>query len=144
MTGLDASGLANRTTEGGCDGRRGRSSCCYFFFSSRRRHTRCSRDWSSDVCSSDLQFSLAPSLLLSLCFSLRLGFGGSRLFLCLDTCLVLTLCRERACVLRELYGLPGIRHDVFLVRLCTEGVLGHLQARRSLSKDLRCIFICAA
>src|SRR5256884_3478566 len=26
----------------------------YFFFSSRRRHTRCSRDWSSDVCSSDL------------------------------------------------------------------------------------------
>src|SRR5690606_40654185 len=27
-----------------------------FFFSSRRRHTRFSRDWSSDVCSSDLQF----------------------------------------------------------------------------------------
>src|SRR5205809_7184335 len=31
-----------------------------FFFSSRRRHTRCSRDWSSDVCSSDLgRFSTA-------------------------------------------------------------------------------------
>src|SRR2546422_2048725 len=30
-----------------------------FFFSSRRRHTRCSRDWSSDVCSSDLIRSLA-------------------------------------------------------------------------------------
>src|SRR2546429_3969084 len=28
--------------------------CFFFFFSSRRRHTRCSRDWSSDVCSSDL------------------------------------------------------------------------------------------
>src|SRR6266498_5203739 len=27
---------------------------CCFFFSSRRRHTRCGRDWSSDVCSSDL------------------------------------------------------------------------------------------
>src|SRR2546422_3288029 len=26
----------------------------FFFFSSRRRHTRCSRDWSSDVCSSDV------------------------------------------------------------------------------------------
>src|SRR5436305_6779874 len=26
----------------------------YFFFSSRRRHTICGRDWSSDVCSSDL------------------------------------------------------------------------------------------
>src|SRR2546422_2860659 len=30
----------------------------FFFFSSRRRHTRCSRDWSSDVCSSDLAGSL--------------------------------------------------------------------------------------
>src|SRR5690606_35860877 len=29
---------------------------CIFFFSSRRRHTRFSRDWSSDVCSSDLRF----------------------------------------------------------------------------------------
>src|SRR5207245_5996690 len=30
-----------------------------FFFSSRRRHTRCYRDWSSDVCSSDLSMSPA-------------------------------------------------------------------------------------
>src|SRR5258707_13213399 len=32
--------------------------CClhyFFFFSSRRRHTRYWRDWSSDVCSSDLE-----------------------------------------------------------------------------------------
>src|SRR6266576_4152949 len=27
---------------------------CFFFFSSRRRHTSSLRDWSSDVCSSDL------------------------------------------------------------------------------------------
>src|SRR3989442_10623161 len=27
----------------------------FFFFSSRRRHSRCGRDWSSDVCSSDLE-----------------------------------------------------------------------------------------
>src|SRR5690349_24281535 len=27
----------------------------FFFFSSRRRHTRSLRDWSSDVCSSDLR-----------------------------------------------------------------------------------------
>src|SRR3712207_7106936 len=33
---------------------------CYFFFSSRRRHTRYWRDWSSDVCSSDLRFPIAP------------------------------------------------------------------------------------
>src|SRR6266700_5815522 len=42
----------------------------FFFFSSRRRHTRFSRDWSSDVCSSDLPHGmisndaiLAPSSL---------------------------------------------------------------------------------
>src|SRR3712207_9583497 len=28
--------------------------CLFFFFSSRRRHTRYWRDWSSDVCSSEL------------------------------------------------------------------------------------------
>src|SRR5690606_40643611 len=32
----------------------GSGSAALFFFSSRRRHTRFSRDWSSDVCSSDL------------------------------------------------------------------------------------------
>src|SRR4030042_4489855 len=32
----------------------------FFFFSSRRRHTRCSRDWSSDVCSSDLSHDYTP------------------------------------------------------------------------------------
>src|SRR5699024_11392748 len=31
-----------------------------FFFSSRRRHTRSKRDWSSDVCSSDLYRNLQP------------------------------------------------------------------------------------
>src|SRR6266542_6786556 len=44
---------------------------CFFCFSSRRRHTRCYRDWSSDVCSSDLStgrlsldgmMPLAPSM----------------------------------------------------------------------------------
>src|SRR6266498_1391278 len=46
-------------------------SCVWFvfFFSSRRRHTRCGRDWSSDVCSSDLEVrvattSLTPALLV--------------------------------------------------------------------------------
>src|SRR5690606_39863678 len=29
-----------------------------FYFSRRRRHTRFSRDWSSDVCSSDLQYTV--------------------------------------------------------------------------------------
>src|ERR1035441_10996780 len=33
----------------------------YFFFSSRRRHTRCLSDWSSDVCSSDLNKEAAKA-----------------------------------------------------------------------------------
>src|SRR5690606_39461996 len=36
-----------------------------FFFSSRRRHTIFSRDWSSDVCSSDLGKGQVPAMLLS-------------------------------------------------------------------------------
>src|SRR5215813_12091056 len=38
----------------------------FFFFSSRRRHTRCGRDWSSDVCSSDLDHGYALSELWGL------------------------------------------------------------------------------
>src|SRR5699024_11704135 len=47
----------------------------YFFFSSRRRHTRSKRDWSSDVCSSDLdQVSLQFPFDLAVVF-LRLVLG---------------------------------------------------------------------
>src|SRR6266542_5757417 len=46
-----------------------------FFLSSRRRHTRCYRDWSSDVCSSDLAGRVERDFL-----GVRLGergpFGG--------------------------------------------------------------------
>src|SRR5690554_2200459 len=47
----------------------------FFFFSSRRRHTRCGRDWSSDVCSSDL-----ASLAMALVFLPVMGgvSGGKR------------------------------------------------------------------
>src|SRR3712207_4045298 len=40
----------------------------FFFFSSRRRHTRYWRDWSSDVCSSDL---IAITMLMSIIFLAR-------------------------------------------------------------------------
>src|SRR5438445_3680603 len=43
---------------------------CFFFFSSRRRHTRYWRDWSSDVCSSDLRRGRGLFLERS-CFPLR-------------------------------------------------------------------------
>src|SRR5204863_5721907 len=35
----------------------------FFFFSSRRRHTRSLRDWSSDVCSSDLKYDIGEEQL---------------------------------------------------------------------------------
>src|SRR5699024_11934865 len=38
--------------------RPGRSLSAFFFYSSRRRHTRSKRDWSSDVCSSDLELAI--------------------------------------------------------------------------------------
>src|SRR5437660_8696713 len=40
--------------EGGMPDSQLPSGSLFFFFSSRRRHTRWPRDWSSDVCSSDL------------------------------------------------------------------------------------------
>src|SRR5699024_7299973 len=41
-----------------------------FFFSSRRRHTRSKRDWSSDVCSSDLSLKEVPA-------GTSVGYGGN-------------------------------------------------------------------
>src|SRR5207302_10092625 len=49
----------------------------FFFFSSRRRHTRFSRDWSSDVCSSDLTPSTCAALGKN-CGTVPDGCGGVR------------------------------------------------------------------
>src|SRR3989442_463708 len=54
------------------------------FFASRRRHTRCGRDWSSDVCSSDLILPISICHLQRICssdaswnrFMNRCGFDG--------------------------------------------------------------------
>src|SRR5690606_40889231 len=61
------------------------------FFSSRRRHTRFSRDWSSDVCSSDLAFEFDPRTrvvfgfrTLSRLGELASGLGGTRVLLVTD------------------------------------------------------------
>src|SRR5207249_7184152 len=47
-------------------------SCFFFFFSSRRRHTRSKRDWSSDVCSSDLML-VVIAMLIAMAIALPLG-----------------------------------------------------------------------
>src|SRR5690606_39886960 len=51
------------------------STASVFFFSSRRRHTSFSRDWSSDVCSSDL---FTPNIDV---------FIGIRVFMALGGCI---------------------------------------------------------
>src|SRR5690606_25532342 len=50
-----------------------------FFFSSRRRHTRFSRDWSSDVCSSDLWFSIikVAAIIAMIIFGIYLLLSGT-------------------------------------------------------------------
>src|SRR3712207_326974 len=47
--------------------------CRFFFFSSRRRHTRYWRDWSSDVCSSDLELDQAIIAYIKKEYSLMIG-----------------------------------------------------------------------
>src|SRR5215471_3647613 len=54
----------------------------FFFFSSRRRHTRSLRDWSSDVCSSDLDlengFADAPAgVAETMRMSIEVGLAGA-------------------------------------------------------------------
>src|SRR5438105_7426898 len=48
----------------------------FFFFSSRRRHTRSTREWSSDVCSSDLGAGLEIAIVMQIFFDLRPGPSG--------------------------------------------------------------------
>src|SRR3989449_9738800 len=71
----------------------------FFFFSSRRRHTRCSRDWSSDVCSSDLYCRTRGGLLAPL---LGVPFRRSP---------GEVAARERAVAVLEMMGLAARAHQ---------------------------------
>src|SRR5699024_11789724 len=50
------------------------------FFSSRRLHTRSKRDWSSDVCSSDLYLTISYGVFPWISIALALSFGLYGLF----------------------------------------------------------------
>src|SRR5690606_40095698 len=49
-----------------------------FFFSSRRRHTSFSRDWSSDVCSSDLSGNALDNLMIGGSYDDTMDGGAGR------------------------------------------------------------------
>src|SRR3989449_2182161 len=68
---------------------------CFFFFSSRRRHTRCSRDWSSDVCSSDLWPQFRSPLIWDV-FAVSTYFTVSLLFWFVGLIPDLATLRDRA------------------------------------------------
>src|SRR5207245_7402208 len=71
--------------------------CFFFFFTSRRRHTRCYRDWSSDVCSSDLELPAAIGTI-----------AGTRVvYLCANDPTLLRASVERA----HSVGLPVVRSE---------------------------------
>src|SRR5699024_11747792 len=85
-----------------------------FFFSSRRRHTRSKRDWSSDVCSSDLLSTLLSACKFGCCvvahqpnapIFLRLGRG---LFYADVSVLLDTFSHNNLCI-REHAFLPSWR-----------------------------------
>src|SRR5690606_14162531 len=78
-----------------------------FFFSSRRRHTMFSRDWSSDVCSSDLGFALErrAALAAPAGFRRRLPSGLP----CTARTYIHTSIRDKEPVFAALTGRPVIR-----------------------------------
>src|SRR5947209_13199140 len=54
-----------------------------FFFSSRRRHTRYWRDWSSDVCSSDLEFEWRVLFVAGMWFQDLFNYDFRRTEMCI-------------------------------------------------------------
>src|SRR5699024_11759706 len=59
-----------------------------FFFSSRRRHTRSKRDWSSDVCSSDLVAAVSAGAMYTLMYLAAFPIASNPLY---DTHLLLAV-----------------------------------------------------
>src|SRR5690606_39535397 len=105
----------------------------HFFFSSRRRHTRFSRDWSSDVCSSDL---LLRSLreLRTLGFPILVGTSnksviGHVLGVPVSQRLEGTAATVAAAIA---YGADGVRvHDVRVMRMVSDMTDAVVRGRRS-------------
>src|SRR5204862_4882205 len=77
-----------------------------FFFSSRRRHTRSLRDWSSDVCSSDL-----PGMVEAMT---QVAHGAGRPFL--GICVGMQLLASRGLEYTTTPGLGWIPGDVGPIR----------------------------
>src|SRR5262250_3533563 len=109
----------------------------FFFFSSRRRHTSYIGDWSSDVCSSDLQPQLATFMgktargflpvpgQASLFIEIAPGIAINRVT---DVALKATKVQPALQVVERAYGLLEIHHiDQGEVLSAGRAILGHLE-----------------
>src|SRR5256885_13106810 len=76
---------------------------CFFFFSSRRRHTRLQGDWSSDVCSSDLNAFVMGILYhfkkiwIKIGFTLEVKDQVEQFFMNIINCLLEKILVQHAC-----------------------------------------------
>src|SRR5690606_9126901 len=119
-----------------------------FFFSSRRRHTRFSRDWSSDVCSSDLERDLLrgrksgadrdrPQWLEFLLGSEAWGDGAgpSRLLTVADVMTVDVTTIGEDTPVREIADMMQ-RHDIKRVPVVKDGKVNGIVSRADLLRGL--------
>src|SRR5207253_6394962 len=89
-----------------------------FFFSSRRRHTRWPRDWSSDVCSSDLNATWIAYGAIHVAFRAGMNPAGIRAISFIDlistaeTLLVCSLARSEERRVGKECRCRGLRGDV--------------------------------
>src|SRR5690606_39091834 len=97
-----------------------------FFFSSRRRHTRFSRDWSSDVCSSDLTTSIGQHnvthneirvTLFHFCNSVRIAFGKQQVIFLFKNILQEQTDIRMVVNNQNISCLTGIKRNCFLGKL---------------------------
>src|SRR5438445_6586746 len=88
----------------------------FFFFSSRRRHTIYWRDWSSDVCSSDLATGAGIDRLLTAIDAALPVAGVVTLSIPHADGPALALCYERGRVLARADGPDAVRLEVQLPR----------------------------
>ena len=107
----------------------------FFFFSSRRRHTRFSRDWSSDVCSSDLGVWIEMRRIFDSSVSASVApFAGAWIEIMTDIYLLHTLLslpsRERG--LKYFKGTATAAYDSSLPSRRSEEHTSELQSRENL------------
>src|SRR5690606_25795318 len=119
-------------------------SCAVFYCSGRRRHTRFSRDWSSDVCSSDLEFmeALSQEPAFSV-VDVNLKFNKPEVYVTIDRAKAQTLGVSVLDVAQTLQmSLSGQRFGYFMMNGRQYQVMGQFDKQdRATPLDLASIYV---